>query len=81
VNYGQRGYCTSCEVYLAVYGYSAGSFTIQASSNGIMKLFTDKPIGDSVNQNKYSYYSYFNRDEFGEISISLTSVSFVMISC
>ena len=68
-------FCTSCIVFLAVYGYEGGSYTIQASSTGVMRLNSGKSIGDSVVQGSYSFYSYINYDQFAEMSVSLTAVS------
>jgi hypothetical protein len=75
ISYKSPHYCYSCVVYLAVYGYAEGSYTLQASSNGIMRLTSGRNIGDRVNEGKYVYYSYWNYDQFAEMTVSLTSVS------
>ena len=76
LSYDMPKFCTSCVVYLAVYGFSKGSYSLQASSNGVIRLSSDKSVGDNVAQNTYNYYSYYNVDQFAEMSISLTTVSY-----
>ena len=41
-------YCFDCTVYLAVFGYRACAYTIQASSTGVTELQVGQAIGKAA---------------------------------
>ena len=97
-------YCFDCTVYLAVYGYRACAYTIQASSSGVIQLQAGQATGETasatlisicshicyylsfnvpnlsllsgghVSNEKFSYYSIHNRNQFGLMKFTLTMV-------
>ncbi len=73
-------FCYDCIAYIAVYAYSTGSYSLQASSTGLTKLQPDVAIGGTLTASSYGYYVFFNDDPFAEIKISLTTVSDCYIS-
>lgn len=68
-------YCFSCTVYLAVYGYRACSYSLQASSSGIISLQAGQSIGGHVSNEKFAYYSIHNSNQFALMKFTLTMVS------
>lgn len=79
VQWNMPHYCLDCVVYIAVYGYTKGSYSIQATSTGIATLQAGDSIGGTVRQGQYVYYSYYNQDSFAEMTISLTTVSSINV--
>lgn len=68
------GYCTSCTIYLAVYGYNAGGYTLQGSSNGVHTLLPSRALSGHVFQGEWAYYSFTIADPFAVISVLLTTL-------
>jgi hypothetical protein len=68
-------YCIDCLIYIAVYGYTKGAYTIQATSTGMLSLVADHSVGGNVVQGQFQYYSLYNPDVFAEMTITLTAVS------
>jgi hypothetical protein len=68
-------YCYDCVIYLAAYGYAEGSFTLQASSTGVLSLQDNVAVAGVISKNSFNYYSYFNADPYAEMTIMLTSIS------
>ena len=66
-------YCLGCTIYLAVYGYSAGHYTISATSLGVTTLQIDRAINGNVGLGKMRYYMFQNIDPVAVITMSLTS--------
>lgn len=75
ISYGMPHYCLNCVIYLAAYGYTAGSFQIQASSSNLLALHSGESLGGQVRVNEYNYYSFYNHDSFAEMTITVTAVS------
>ncbi len=72
---GMSQYCIDCAIYLAVYGYTGGSYTLQATSTGMITLQPGDSVGGAVMKGKFEYYSYYNPDPFAEMMFSVTLVS------
>lgn len=72
---GMEGYCTNCTMYLAVFGFKGGGYTIAASSSGLRALQPGSALADRVPQTKYRYYTFANTDPAAEIVISLSTLS------
>lgn len=68
-------YCVNCMVYVGVYGYTAGAYTITASASGLAgTLLWGVPTGGHVGTGDYNYYVIYNTDPLGVIVISLTTL-------
>jgi hypothetical protein len=67
-------YCFDCTVYLAVYGYVASGFLLQASSTGLTSLTAGHAMGGHVGANEFAYYSFHNAEQFALMRITLTVV-------
>lgn len=78
VTFDMPGYCVNCVVYIAAYGYTKGSYTIQATTSGMMSLVADHSVGGNVVQGKFEYYSLYNPEVFAEMAITLTTVRCVV---
>lgn len=74
VSSGMEHFCLSCTVYVAVYGYSTGGYTITATSQGLPMLQSGHATGDHIDTSAYSYYTFYNPDRFGVVSVILTMV-------
>lgn len=74
IAYGSPFYCLNCVIYLAVFGYTKGSYTIQATSTGINSLQPGQPIGGLVLPKNYDYFSFFNDMPFAVMGFTLTLV-------
>lgn len=73
-------YCPNgCVVYLAIYGFKGGSYSIQASSSGFTALSTGHAMGGHVNNQEFSYYIMHNSLQFASLTFSLTMVRTVII--
>lgn len=68
-------YCFNCVIFLAAYGYAAGSFTLQATSRGIVTLQDNLAVGGAITKNSFNYYSYFTSDPYAEMTITLTTIT------
>ena len=67
-------YCFDCTVYLAVYGYKAGSYVLQASSSGVTALQAGQAIGGHVSFERFNYYTIHNAQQFAQMKFTLTMV-------
>ncbi len=67
-------YCFDCTVYLAVYGYRACAYTIQATSSGLISLQSGQALGGHIANERFAYYSIHNANQFGLMKFSLTMV-------
>lgn len=67
-------YCFDCTVYLAVYGYRACSYSIQASSSGLTALQSGQATGGHVSDEKFVYYTIRNSNQFALMQFTLTMV-------
>lgn len=67
-------YCFDCTVYLAVYGYRACSYSIQASSSGLTALQAGHAIGGHVANERFAYYTIRNTHQFAVMKFVLTMV-------
>lgn len=69
------GFCSDCLVYIAVYGFSLKtSFSITASSRGLIMLEDGISIGGHGSKDHFSYYCLYSNDIAGHLHVSLTSV-------
>lgn len=75
ITYTMTGFCYDCVFYLAAYGFSGGSYSLQATSKGVTVLEDNVAVGGSIVKSKYNYYSYFNADQYAEMTITVTAVS------
>ena len=76
VTYGMQYFCDNCYVFIAVNGFAKGHYVLQATSNGIVKVMADRPVGGRVDKEFYSYFSIYNPLDFAELSFTLTMVSY-----
>jgi hypothetical protein len=72
---GSQFYCVSCTMYLAVWGYYEGVYSIAATSTGLTQLQIGRAAGGHSSTNSFQYYTFYNSDPFGKISIALTSIT------
>lgn len=74
VNANMDHFCFGCTVYVAVYGYFAGHFSITASSKGVVSLQAGRVVTGHVDQSQILYYKFRNTDPAAVITISLMKV-------
>jgi hypothetical protein len=67
-------YCLDCTVFLAVYGYRACSYSLQASSSGLIALQSGQAIGGHVANERFAYYTIRNTNQFAIMKFTLTMV-------
>jgi hypothetical protein len=72
---GSAFYCISCTLFLSVWGYRAAQFSLVASSQGMTQLQMGRATGGHTGTNSFLYYTAYNGDAFGKITIVLTSLS------
>lgn len=68
-------YCVDCTVYIAVYGFQTAEYSILATSGQLEELHSGQQSGGHVDSSTYRYYSFFNTDPAGTITISLAVAS------
>jgi len=64
-------FCLGCTVYLAVYGYSAGFFSITASSKGVVSLQSGRAVSGHVDSTEIIYYKFRITDPAAVLTITL----------
>lgn len=65
-------YCLHCTAYIAVYGFSANSFSIVATTDNMIGLVDGMSVGGTVQENEYRYYSVYNTDPMANVAITLS---------
>eukprot|EP01038_Epipyxis_sp_PR26KG_P008213 gene8213-11113_t len=65
-------YCLNCIAYLAVSGYKAGNYLIQATSTGIITLQADNAVSTHISPHVYSYFTYYNTISDSVLIFTLT---------
>lgn len=68
-------YCMHCTAYIAVFGFTASSFSIVATTDNMIGLVGGLSSGGSVREDEYRYYSVYNADPMANVVITLTSDS------
>jgi hypothetical protein len=68
-------YCTSCKLYIAVYGFTADTYSIVASVKNVPLVLANHPNGGIVNAGEFMYFRYFNFDEVDRLTFTLNIVS------
>ena len=69
-----EGWCTDCTVYLAVYAYEGGDYTLTVDA-GMVRLQSGVPVTGHLEMGTISYYKILNPDAGKEIDISVTSLN------
>jgi len=70
---GMPDYCLSCNIYIGVFGFRGGNFTIVASA-GIQKLQAGHPQEANVRDRDERFYAFFN-DGFNSITFDVTPIT------
>ena len=64
-------FCLHCTAYIAVFGFSSGSFSIVATTDNMIGLVNGLSVGGKADADTFRYYSIYNPDPLANIAISL----------
>jgi hypothetical protein len=66
-------WCSGCTVYLAVYGYTEGEFTLTVNA-GMITLQSAIPMTGHVSSGSMAYFRIYNADPTAHVLVTVTTL-------